>query len=301
MTDGEAEAWSGAGNLFGFLRMIAGVEMGGTKTVVAVGETDGTVHEELRFPTTSGPETYQRIVEWIGERGRPEAIGVGAFGPVSVNPARADYGSMLATPKPGWKGFSITGALEQAFPEARVSLDTDVNVAAVAEAAGLESVINITIGTGIGGGGLVGGKMLHGAIHSEFGHWMPRRAPGDDFEGVCPFHGDCLEGLASGPSMTKRWGKEPKDLPADHPAWEMESHYLAQAVMTLLATVCPERVVIGGGVSQAEGFHEKVEAKVREGSQGYFAALEENRPFVVPPAHGQQAGIRGALMLAGRE
>jgi len=277
--------------------MIAGVEMGGTKTVVAVGEANGTVHEEYRFPTTDGPETYARLIEWLEARGVPEAIGVAAFGPVSVNPERADYGSMLATPKPGWAGFSITGALQGAFPEARISMETDVNAAALAERDGLDNLIYITIGTGIGGGGLAGGRMLRGAVHSEFGHWLPRRAPGDDFAGVCPFHGDCLEGLASGPAIARRWGKEAKDLPGDHQAWEFESHYLAQAVMTLLATVCPERVVIGGGVSQAEGFHELVEAKVRDWANGYFPALEENRPFVVPPQYEQQAGIKGALML----
>ncbi|MGB1129288.1 MAG: ROK family protein [Haloferula sp.] len=280
--------------------MIAGVEMGGTKTVVAVGEVDGTVHEEWRFPTTDGPETYARLIGWLKERGTPEAIGLAAFGPVSVNPARKDYGSMLATPKPGWAGFSLTGALAEAFPDARVDLETDVNAAALAERDGLDSVIYITIGTGIGAGGIVGGRMLHGAVHSEFGHWFPRRAPGDEFEGVCPFHGDCLEGLASGPAIFKRWGVEAKDLPPDHQAWEFESFYLAQGVMTLLATVCPERVVIGGGVSQVEGFHARVEQLVRDWAQGYFAALEENRPFVVPPQHGQQAGIKGALMLCGR-
>jgi fructokinase len=141
--------------------------------------------------------------------------------------------------------------------------------------------------------------MLHGAVHSEFGHWLPRRAPGDDFKGVCPFHGDCLEGLASGPAIAERWGMEAKDLPPEHQAWEFESFYLAQAVMTLLATVCPERVVIGGGVSQAAGFHARVEEQVRDLAAGYFAALEENRPFVVPPMHDQQAGIKGALMLCG--
>ncbi|MBK1828674.1 ROK family protein [Haloferula rosea] len=277
--------------------MIAGIEMGGTKTVVAVGEADGTVHEEFRYPTTDGPGTYARAIEWLRERGTPEAVGVAAFGPVSVNKNRADYGRMLATPKPGWAGFSIVGALEGAFPSARIALETDVNAAALAERDGLDNVIYITIGTGIGGGGLIDGRMLRGAVHSEFGHWLPRRAPGDDFAGVCPFHGDCLEGLASGPAIARRWGMEAKDLAPDHKAWEFESFYLAQAVMTLLATVCPERVVIGGGVSQAEDFHKLVEEKVRDWAEGYFPALEENRPFVVAPQHEQQAGIKGALML----
>jgi fructokinase len=278
--------------------MIAGIEMGGTKTVVAVGESDGTIHEEHRYPTTDGAETFARAIEWLTERGTPDAIGVAAFGPVSVNRKRADYGSMLATPKPGWAGFSITGVLAAAFPNALVAIETDVNAAALAEADGLDDLVYITIGTGVGAGLLNGGSLVHGALHPEFGHWFPRRAAGDAFEGVCPFHGDCLEGLASGPAIAKRWGMEAKDLPPDHPAWEIESDYLAQAVMSLLATVNPSRVVIGGGVSQADGFHARVECKVREWANGYFPALDENVPFVVPPKHGQQAGIRGALMLA---
>lgn len=279
--------------------MIAGIELGGTKTVVAVGGIDGSVKEEHRFPTTDGPETLATAIGWLRERGEPSAIGVAAFGPVGVDSERDDYGTMLATPKPGWAGFSIRGALAEAFPEAGFALDTDVNVAALAEADGLKDVVYITIGTGIGGGILSGGKLVHGALHPEFGHWRPRRAEGDDFEGVCPFHKDCLEGMASGPSIAKRWGKEAKDLPADHAAWDMEAHYLAEAVQVLLATVSPRRVVIGGGVSQAEGFHEKVEKLVRERSAGYFPVAEEEVAFVVPPKHGQQAGIRGALRLAG--
>ncbi len=278
--------------------MIAGIELGGTKTVVALGEADGRVIEEHRYPTTDGPETLARAIAWLQERGIPERIGIGAFGPISVNRARADYGSLLATPKPGWRGFSVTGALAEVFPAARVAIDTDVNVAVLAEADGLDDVAYITIGTGIGGGVLADGRLVHGAVHSELGHWFPRRAEGDDFAGVCPFHGDCLEGLASGPAMKQRWGREARDLGDEPRAWEFETHYLAQAVLVLLAAVNPARVVIGGGVSQAEGFHGQVEEKVRAAAQSYFAALEENSPFVVPPQHGQQAGIRGALLLA---
>ena len=180
--------------------MIAGIEMGGTKTVVALGEPDGTIHEEHRYPTTDGPETFARAIAWLNERGMPDAVGVAAFGPVSLNRKRADYGSMMATPKPGWARFSITGALGAAFPDARIEIETDVNAAALAEADGLDDLVYITIGTGVGGGLLSGGKLVHGALHPEFGHWFPRRAAGDAFAGVCPFHGDCLEGLASGPA-----------------------------------------------------------------------------------------------------
>ncbi|MEM1083578.1 MAG: ROK family protein [Verrucomicrobiota bacterium] len=271
--------------------------MGGTKTVVAVGEADGTVLEEFRYPTTDGPGTYATAVEWLRERGTPEAVGVAAFGPVSLNPSRPDYGRMLKTPKPGWTGFSIPGALKEVFPGVRVVLETDVNAAVLAEAGEFKDIAYITIGTGIGGGMMADGKLVHGAVHSEFGHWYPRRAPGDDFPGVCPFHGDCLEGLASGVSMTKRWGREPKDLGDEPQAWEFECHYMAEAAMALLASVNPARVVIGGGVSQAEGFHARIETMLRERASGYYAALDENTPYIVPPKYGQQAGIRGALLL----
>ncbi len=272
--------------------------MGGTKTVVAIGNGAGEVLEEHRYETTDGPETFERAIAWFKERGQPSAIGVAAFGPVDVNPTSVEYGSMLSTPKPGWKGFSIRGALSDAFPGASFALDTDVNAAALAEAGGLPDLVYITIGTGIGGGILSDGRLVHGALHPEFGHWRPVRAEGDDFEGVCPFHKDCLEGMASGPSIAKRWGKEAKDLPDDHRAWEFEAHYLAEAVMTLLATVSPRRIVIGGGVSQAEGFHARVEKLVRERAAGYFPVAEGEETFIVPPRHGQQAGIRGALLLA---
>lgn len=277
--------------------MIAGIEMGGTKTVVAVGREDGTVLEEFRYPTTNGDETFAVAIDWLKKRGAPQKIGVAAFGPVSVQRSRSDYGSMLKTPKPGWSGFSITGALTAGFPSAAISIDTDVNAAALAEAGNFEDLVYITIGTGIGAGVLSGGKLVHGVVHPEFGHFYPPRAEGDAFEGVCPFHGNCLEGMASGPAIAKRWGTEAKDLPSDSKAWDFEVHYLAHAVLVLLATVNPARVVIGGGVSQADEFHARVEQKVTELAAGYFPALGENRPFVTAPRFEQQAGIRGALLL----
>lgn len=281
--------------------MIAGIELGGTKTVVAIGDRDGRLDEEWRFPTTRPEETFGEAIAWLKERGAPEHIGVAAFGPVAINRSRKDYGSMLATPKPHWAGFSITGALAAAFPDASLSLETDVNAAALAEAkigaaAGLDDVAYITIGTGIGAGVLSGGHLIHGALHPEFGHLKVPRAPGDEFPGVCPFHGDCLEGLASGPAIAARWGRPAVDLPADHPAWEMEAWYLAHGILSLLAIVSPARVIIGGGVSQADGFHARVEAILNRVANGYFPPLDA-APYVVAPALGQEAGIRGALML----
>lgn len=284
--------------------MIAGIELGGSKTVVAIGTTEGEVHEEWRFPTTTPAETFQQAIAWIAGRGNPEAIGVAAFGPVGVVPGRPEYGKLLATPKPGWTDFPIIGTLQGAFPGASFTLETDVNAAALAEsrlgaASGLDDIAYITIGTGIGAGILSGGRLIHGALHSEFGHIKVPRAPHDTFAGVCSFHGDCLEGLASGPSIAGRWGRPAADLPSDHAAWDMETWYLAHGILSLLGIASPARVIVGGGVSQAADFHARTESLLVSIAAGYFSPLSST-PYVVPPLLEQQAGIKGALLLAGR-
>jgi fructokinase len=282
--------------------MITGIELGGTKTVVAIGTESGRIIEEYRFPTTLPEETLAVATHWLAQRGKPERIGIAAFGPIGVVPGRENYGQVLATPKPGWAGFSLIGYLAKAFPAAKLTLDTDVNAAALAEAKigaaiGLDDVVYITIGTGIGGGILSAGRLIHGALHPEFGHLKVPHQPGDDFAGVCPFHGDCLEGLASGPAIAARWGQPAHELPADHPAWDTQAWYLAQGILALLAIVSPSRVIVGGGVSQAAGLHAKINAQLIELAAGYFPpALVPD--YVVPPALGQEAGICGAFLLA---
>ena len=281
------------------------LELGGTKTVAAIGGPGGQVIEEIRFPTTSPAETLARAIDWWRDRSggsKPAGIGVASFGPIRVAPQAADFGHMLATPKPGWAGFPVAGHLRDAFPGTPFALDTDVNAAALAEArlgaaTGRDDVAYITIGTGIGAGILSGGRLVHGALHPEFGHLRVPRHPDDTFAGVCPFHRDCLEGMASGPAIEHRWGMGGHALPAGHPAWEMEAWYLAHGILCLAAIVCPAVVVLGGGVSQADGLHDLVMARLRDLSNGYYEAAEAPR-HVVPPALGQQAGIAGALLLA---
>lgn len=287
--------------------MIAGIELGGTKTVVAIGSTDASVIEEFRFPTSRPEETLGVAIDWLRQRGQPASIGVAAFGPVGIVPDRGNYGKILETPKVGWAGFPLVGCLAAAFPQAGITLDTDVNAAALAEAkigaaAGLPDVAYITVGTGIGGGILSGGRLIHGALHPEFGHLKVPRMAGDDFPGICSFHGDCLEGLASGPAIAARWGAPAHELPAEHPAWDAQAWYLAHGILALVAIVSPSRVIVGGGVCQAEGLHRKINAKLVEIAAGYFPPVLAG-DYVVPPALGQQAGIRGALLLAssGRE
>ena len=281
--------------------MIAGIELGGTKTVVAIGTADGQIIDECRFPTHDPEKTLGFAIDWLSGRGAPEAIGIAAFGPIGIVPGRENYGRVLATPKPGWEGFSLTGAFSAAFPNARLAIDTDVNAAALAEArigaaAGLDDVAYITIGTGIGAGILSGGHLIHGALHPEFGHLKVPRKAGDDFAGVCPFHTDCIEGLASGPAIAGRWGKPANELPADHPAWETQAWYLAHGILSLLAIVSPSKVIIGGGVSQAEGLHDQINRQLVKIAAGYFPILADPH-YVASPLLGQEAGIRGAFLL----
>lgn len=282
--------------------MIAGIEFGGTKTVVAIGHRDGGLIEEFRYPTTNPQETLGVAIEWIRRRGIPEALGVAAFGPVNLVDEGEEYGRMLATPKHGWAGFSLSASLRAAFSGTRLVIETDVNAAALAEshsgaARGLVDVAYITIGTGIGAGILSGGRLVHGALHPEFGHLKVPKFPGDGFAGGCPFHGDCLEGLASGPAIAARWGMEASALPSEHKAWEAQAWYLAHGVLALAAIMAPLQVVIGGGVSQVEGLHERVRTEFKRLSAGYFPN-SGGSDYIVPPALGQKAGIYGALLLA---
>jgi fructokinase len=300
--------WSNEGGIPGFSfavflprfgmdeAMVCALELGGTKTVAAVGTANGVVRDEVRFPTTSPGETLGRAVAWWQERGVARTdgvIGVGSFGPIRVRRDAEDYGVMLATPKPGWQGFPVAGFLQEAMQGMEVRVETDVNAAA-----GCADMAYITVGTGIGAGILTGGRLVHGAVHPEFGHLRVPRHPDDGFAGCCPYHGDCLEGLACGPAIHARWGREGKDLPGDHPVWEMEAWYLAHGILALCAVTCPEVVVLGGGVPQAEGLHERVTQCLLRLSHGYYEAAEKPG-FVVKPKLGQQAGIAGALMLAG--
>jgi fructokinase len=287
-------------------RMLGGIELGGTKTVVAVSPAGAAPQQEERFPTTSPAETLARAAEFFRRTagGRPAGLGVASFGPLSIDRGRADYGRMLLTPKAGWAGFPLAGELRRLLPGCPIELDTDVNGAALAEgelgaARGCRDFAYITVGTGIGAGMVSGGRLVHGVMHPEFGHLRVPRHPRDDFAGACPFHGDCLEGLASGPALARRWGREGRDLPPDHPAWEIEAWYLAQGCLALLAILSLRRVVLGGGVPQAPGLVEGVNRCLTGLAGGYFEQVREPaQPCVVPAALGQQAGITGALLLA---
>ena len=290
--------------------LFGGIEGGGTKFVCAVGTEKGEILAETRFPTTTPDETLARAVTFFKQQtqalGPLASIGVASFGPLDPQPASATFGTILPTPKPGWTGVDIIGPLRSAF-DIPIGIDTDVNGAALGEwrwgaAQGLDTFIYLTIGTGIGGGGLVNGELMHGLLHPEMGHIpLPHNEALDPFEGNCPFHGDCFEGLASGPAMEKRWGQKAESLSPDHPAWELEAHYIALALRSFICTLSPQRIIIGGGVAQQPQIMPLIRQKTLASLNGYVqsqAILENIDTYIIPPALGGQAGVLGAIALA---
>ncbi len=290
--------------------LLAGIEGGGTKFVCAIGTSDGDILAETRFPTTSPAETLAQAVDFIKEQvqslGPLAAIGIASFGPLDPQPASARYGHILATPKPGWTDADIVGSFRTAFA-VPIGFDTDVNGAALSEyrwgaGAGCDPLLYLTVGTGIGGGALVNGKLLHGFLHPEMGHLpLPHDWAKDPFEGVCPFHGDCFEGLASGVAMEKRWGRRADQLPDDHPAWELEAHYIALALASYIYILSPQRIIIGGGVGSRQNLLSLIRTKAQNILNGYVQSpnvIQDIDAYIVHPGLGDRAGVLGAIALA---
>jgi fructokinase len=239
--------------------------------------------------------------------GLPAAFAVVTFGPVDLrDPASPGYGAIMKTPKAGWEGAHWLNPLREAFPDRPLFVDTDVNGAAFGELTwgagqGLSDLIYITVGTGIGGGVIAGGRPVHGLLHPEIGHIRFPRNPDDDFAGVCPFHGDCLEGLASGPALKTRWGQPAESLPSDHPAWSFHADYLARACANLACTVSPQRIILGGGVMQQDFLFPMIRERLLDRLNGYLDVpeiTEQIDRYLVPPGLGQDAGLLGAVALA---
>lgn len=285
------------------------IETGGTKVDCAVGSWPDDVRSRLRVPTTTPEETISRVTEFllIHHRETPlAAIGIGSFGPVDLRRDSPTYGYITTTPKPGWRNADVVGPIHKALG-LPVAFDTDVNAAAFGEVRwgagrGLDSLVYITVGTGIGGGAVIDGRPVHGASHPEMGHvFVPHDREVDPFDGVCPYHGDCLEGLTSGPSMEARWGAPAESLPDDHQAWGLEADYLASAIANIMLTLSPERIVLGGGVMQQSHLFPLIRRRVVEILHGY-GVLEETvegiDDHIVPPGLGDDSGIAGAFALA---
>jgi len=288
--------------------LLGGIEAGGTKFVCAVGAGPHDVRAETRFPTTTPEETINQAIAFFKEQAQKEplaALGIASFGPVDPSPASPSFGYITTTPKPHWANTDLAGTIGRALG-VPVGFDTDVNGAALGEhrwgaAQGLDTFIYLTIGTGLGGGGLVGGQLMHGLIHPEMGHVRLPRHPNDSYPGACPFHGDCLEGMAAGPALQGRWGQRAETLPPDHPAWEIEAHYLAYGLVNFICTLSPQRIILGGGVMDQAHLFPLVRRKTQELLNGYVQSpeiLERIDQYIVPPGLGNRAGVLGAIALA---
>ncbi len=274
--------------------MLGGIEAGGTKFICGV----GTGPDDLRtvqFPTTTPQATVEQAVAFFRAQEPVDAVGIGSFGPVELK-----TGHIAATPKPGWRDFDFSGTVRRALG-VRVVFNTDVNAAALGEerwgaAHGLRDFMYVTVGTGIGAGAVANGELVYGLKHPEMGHVrIPHDLARDPFPGCCPFHGDCLEGLASGPAMQARWGCPSSELSPELPAWDLEAHYLALAVNNWACVLSPQRIVMGGGVMRMPGLIERIRTQWASILNGYMPASE-----IVPPLLGGRSGVLGALVLAER-
>jgi fructokinase len=283
------------------------IEAGGTKWVCAMGTGPDDIRVTARFATSTPEATIAQAIAFF----RPyqealTAIGIGSFGPLDPDPDSPTFGWITDTPKPGWSHTDLAGAVRRAL-EVPIAFDTDVNAAALGEyqrgaAQHLHSLIYVTVGTGLGGGGMVHGRLLHGLLHPEMGHIrVPHDWDADPFPGTCPFHGDCLEGLASGPALEARWGQRGETLPADHRAWELEAQYLAYGIVSMICMLSPQRMILGGGVMSQTHLFPRIRRLVQQLLNGYIRApalIDGIDTYLVPPALGERAGVCGAMALA---
>ncbi len=286
--------------------MFGAIEAGGTKFVCGVG-TGPEDLEVIRIPTTTPEATLKQTTDFFQNSAKPiRAIGIGSFGPLDLHPESAAFGHITSTPKPGWQNYDIAGVVssELGVP---VGIDTDVNAAALGEgrwgsAVGLSDFMYLTVGTGIGGGAVVNGSIVHGMVHPEMGHIrVPHDRSRDPFEGTCPFHADCLEGLASGPAIAARWGMAAEDLPDHHEAWTLVAHYLALGLVSWICTLSPQRIIMGGGVMKKQNLFSMMRRELSSLLNGYIKAealTDRLDEFVVPPKLGNLSGVLGSLVLA---
>ncbi|CAM4129881.1 ROK family protein [Lederbergia lenta] len=284
--------------------MLGAIEAGGTKFVCAVGTVEGELIERIQVDTEMPEQTMPKVIAFF-QKHPIEALGIGSFGPIDIEKASNTYGNITSTPKPGWGNYPFVETMKEAL-DVPIEFNTDVNAAALGElmhgaAKGLDSCLYITVGTGIGAGAVVQGNLLQGLSHPEMGHVLVRRHPEDTYKGRCPYHGDCVEGMAAGPAIEERWGKKGLQLADRHEVWELEAYYLAQALMQYILIVSPKKIIMGGGVMKQAQIFSLVHKQLQELLNGYVAMpqiSERINEYIVPPALGDDAGITGALMLA---
>jgi fructokinase len=292
------------------LSCVGGVEAGGTKFVCAIGTDPWNLRAHAVVPTTTPAETLACVRRFFLDRARDariSALGIACFGPLDLARDSPTAGWITDTTKPGWSGVDVAGAFrELGVP---VAIDTDVNGAALGEmrwgaGVGCDPVVYVTVGTGIGGGAIVGGRPMHGLVHPEMGHMRVPRIADDSFPGACPFHGDCLEGLASGRAIHVRRGVPGEALAADDPVWALEARYLALGLVNVITVLSPQRLIVGGGVMRQEGLLGRIREEVRSLLAGYVrasAVTEAIESYIVEPGLGERAGVLGALALAQEE
>jgi fructokinase len=290
--------------------MYVGIEAGGTKFVCAVGKGPGDLRDVTTFPTSVPGETLGRAQAFVAEHADGlRGIGVASFGPVDLRPESGTYGYITSTPKPGWRDTDVLTPLRE-VADVPIGFDTDVNGAALGEArwgaaADVESCVYVTVGTGIGGGGLLGGQLIHGLLHPEMGHVPVARHPDDTYAGRCPFHGDCLEGLAAGPAIAERWGTPAQDLAGDQlrRAVDLEADYLSQMAAATTYILSPARLIFGGGVMHLDGLLDAMRLRLIDRLNAYLDVPEITEhvdSYVVRPVLGDHAGALGAIALADR-
>jgi fructokinase len=275
-----------------------GIETGGTKWECAIGTGPDDLRATATIPTTTPEETIGQVVAFFEREGPVAGIGIGSFGPIDQKPGSVTWGHITSTPKPGWANTDVGGEIGRRL-SVQVTFDTDVNAAALGEhrwgaAQGLDTFCYITIGTGIGGGGMAGGRLLHGLAHPEFGHMrIPHDRGRDPFEGVCPYHGDCWEGLASGRAIEARWGRPAAELDGDDAVWMLQAHYLALGLVSVICVLSPERILLGGGVMRRPSLLPLVHREVEGLMNGY-----QETATIMLPALAPRSGVLGAIALA---
>ena len=281
------------------------LEAGGTKMVLSVGNENNELLEQATIPTEAPEKTIPAMIDWFRDR-EIVSLGIGSFGPVDLRKNSPTYGWITKTPKPGWCDRPLLPPMRDALGIPAL-IDTDVNAAALAEwklgaAKGLNSCLYVTVGTGIGAGLVIEGQLVHGLVHPELGHMLLRQEADDPApDGFCPYHRGCLEGLASGPAIEKRWGRKGYELPPDHEAWQLEAAYLAQMCMNAICAFSPEKIILGGGVMQQKHLIPLIRRRTAELLNGYVQAgeiLEGIDDYIVEPGLGTKSGATGALLLA---
>lgn len=280
-----------------------GIEAGGTKMICVIGDENGRILDRMQIPTKTPEETMPIMIDYF--KGKDiKALGIACFGPIDLNKDSKTYGYITSTPKLAWKNYDIVGAFKKELG-VPIGFDTDVNGSLLGEitwgcAKGLTDALYLTIGTGVGGGVMAGGKLLHGMLHPELGHIKMAVADGDTYKGKCPYHGTCFEGMAAGPAIEDRWGKKAVELADDDKVWDLESTYIAQALCTYILTLSPQIIILGGGVMHQEQLFPLIRKKVLEQLNGYVLTKElaDIDNYIVPASLNDDQGIMGSIKLA---